>query len=151
MRLLIEDLETRVATRTQELEAAMLQVEQSWSEAVEANRMRTVWLSKIAHDLRAPLGIASTALSFMQDEGLGSLNTEQLAWIDKSLKSMRHIADLADSLFDISKLLQYLNLSLNNVYYTFLSYFFVCHFVLISNISTARANTCPGMRQPIFK
>ena len=102
--ILIEDLETRVASRTGELEAAMLQVEQSWAEAVEANRLRTVWLSKITHDLRAPLGIATAAMSFLQEGGLGSLNVDQLTWIEKSLKSMEHIADLADSLFDISKL-----------------------------------------------
>lgn len=101
---LIEGLEEKVAARTHELEQAKQQVEQSWAETIEANRMRTVWLSKIIHDLRAPLGISSASLSFLQEGGLGSLNDQQLEWIDKSLKSMMHMADLINDLFDLSKL-----------------------------------------------
>ncbi len=99
-----DDLEARVAARTKELKEAMQQVEQSWTEAVEANRLRTVWLSKVAHDLRAPLGIISTSLSLLEEGGLGELNDLQLEWIKKSLKMALHLSDLTNDLFDLSRL-----------------------------------------------
>ncbi|MFQ5578117.1 MAG: ATP-binding protein, partial [Anaerolineae bacterium] len=102
--ILIEELETRVAERTCELEAAMTQVEKSWAEAVEANRLRTVWVGNLAHDLGAPLAIASGALSMLQEETLGGLNAEQQEWIGKSLKAVQHAANLIEELFGLAKL-----------------------------------------------
>lgn len=99
-----EELEARVAARTRELQQAMLQVEKSWTEAVEANRLRTVWLGNVAHDLGAPLGIVSASLSFMQEGELGELNEGQLEWIGKSLRALRHISNLIDDLSDLSTL-----------------------------------------------
>ncbi len=92
-----DDLETRVAARTRELE-------KSWTEVVEANRLRTVWLSNVTHDLRAPLGITTASLSFLQEGGLGDLNDDQLTWVGKSLQAVYHTADLIDDLFDLFKM-----------------------------------------------
>jgi GAF domain-containing protein len=99
-----DDLEARVATRTQELEQAMLQVETGWAEAVEANRLRTVWLNNVVHDLRAPLVIISGSLSMLRDGGIGHLNPQQLEWINKSLETVTHIERLTSDLFDLSQL-----------------------------------------------
>ncbi len=101
---LIEGLENRVAVRTQELEEAMLQVEKSWTEAIEANRLRTVWMSKITHDLKAPLSIAAGALSLLEEGALGTLEPEQEEWISKSLKTVVHVTDLINHLFDLSSI-----------------------------------------------
>lgn len=92
-----DDLEARVAARTKELE-------RSWSEVIEANRLRTVWLSNVAHDLRAPLGIVTASLSFLQEGGLGPLNPNQMEWIGKSLKATQHTSSLTNDLFDLFKL-----------------------------------------------
>ncbi len=92
-----DELEARVAARTKELE-------RSWSEVIEANRLRTVWLSNVAHDLRAPLGIVTASLSFLQEGGLGPLNPNQLEWIGKSLKATQHTSSLTNDLFDLFKL-----------------------------------------------
>ena len=102
--MLIEDLEARVAARTQELEQAMLHVETGWHEAVEANRLRTVWLSKIAHDLKAPLAIAAGSLSLLEEGEFGPLNDEQLKWVDKSLKTVQHATNLINQISDLSSL-----------------------------------------------
>ena len=45
--MIIASLEERVAARTAELES-------SWQEAVEANKMRTTLIGQIAHDMRNP-------------------------------------------------------------------------------------------------
>ena len=92
-----DELEARVTARTRELE-------KSWSEVVEANRLRTVWLSNVAHDLRAPLGITTTSLSFLQEGGLGDLNAAQLEWVDKALKSALFTNRLINDLFDLFKM-----------------------------------------------
>ena len=92
-----DDLEARVEARTKELE-------QSWSEVIEANRLRTVWLSNLAHDLRAPLGITTTSLSFLQDGGLGELSEGQQEWVDKSLQAVQHTTGLINDLFDLFKM-----------------------------------------------
>jgi len=99
-----EELEARVSARTQELQTAMGQVESSWSEAVEANRLRTEWLNKVIHDLRAPLVIASGSLSILKDGGFGHLNPKQLEWVSKSLETVMHVKNLTDDLFDLSRL-----------------------------------------------
>jgi signal transduction histidine kinase len=99
-----EELEARVTIRTQELQAAMAQVESSWGEAVEANRLRTEWLNKVIHDLRAPLVIASGSLSMLKDGGFGHLNPKQLEWVSKSLETVLHVKNLTDDLFDLSRL-----------------------------------------------
>ena len=113
---LIEQLEARVAERTKELEEARQQLEKSWSEAVEANRLRMEWLSTISHDLRAPLGVTAASLSLIQDEELGPLTPQQREWIDKSLQSIKHITDLTDDIFSLSKIeLGALTLSRQNI------------------------------------
>jgi len=99
-----DDLEARVAARTNELEQAMLQVEQGWHEAIEANRLRTVWLNNVMHDLRAPLVIISGSLSMLRDGGFGYLNPKQLEWINKSLEMVMDVKNLTNDLFDLSGL-----------------------------------------------
>lgn len=99
-----DELETRVQARTRQLEQATQRLEESWHKAVESNRVRTVWLSQIAHDLRAPLGIASGALSLLNEGVLGSINAEQREWVEKSLHSVLHAATLTEDIFDLSRL-----------------------------------------------
>jgi signal transduction histidine kinase len=90
--------------RSRELEEAHDQLEKSWTEAVEANRLRTVWLSNLAHDLRAPLNIVTMTLSALEKGSLGELNAEQREWVTKSLTAVQHTKSLIDNLFDIFKI-----------------------------------------------
>lgn len=99
-----DELEKRVQTRTRALEVTKTQLERSWAATVEANRLRTVWLSQIAHDLRAPLGIAAGALELLYDGALGELNDEQLDWIAKSKQAVHHVATLAEDVLVLMRL-----------------------------------------------
>ncbi|GAB4424183.1 MAG: hypothetical protein Kow0031_03040 [Anaerolineae bacterium] len=95
--MLIDTLEERVATRTRQLE-------ESWANLVHANQLRTVWLSNIAHDIRAPLSVACTALSMLQKGDMGDLNDLQKEWVGKSLAATQHTINLVNDLFYLSKL-----------------------------------------------
>jgi signal transduction histidine kinase len=99
-----DDLEARVAARTRELEQALAQIEKSWAEAVETNRVRTVLLGNIAHDLRASVGIAVTAWELLKDGSLGPMNADQAGWIAKSQAAVTHSQHLLDDVFDLSRL-----------------------------------------------
>lgn len=99
-----EDLEARVQKRTKALQKAKADLEKSWSEAVEANRLRTEWSSKVVHDLRSPLTIVATTLELLQNKTFGDLNEEQLEWVKKSYDTVKHIENLTKDLFDISRL-----------------------------------------------
>lgn len=102
--MLNDDLEGRVTARTAELERAKENLERSWLEAVEANRLRTVFLSNVAHDIRSPLTMAVSALSLFKDGAIGNLNDEQLRWVDQMSTGIRHALDLIRDLFDLAKI-----------------------------------------------
>jgi len=98
-----DDLADRVAARTRELQAANQHLEQSWREATEANRLRTVSLSKVAHDIRAPLSMADNVLEALESGLLGPLTDTQREWLskaraalDRSLRLTRDVSQLAN-------------------------------------------------------
>ncbi len=99
-----DDLEARVAARTRELEQAKAQLEHSWTESVEANRLRTVLLGNVAHDLRSPLTIVIESLSLMQSGAFGDMTPEQAEWIGKSLDAAMYVLNLTNDIFDLTKI-----------------------------------------------
>lgn len=103
--LLITHLEKHVKQRTMELE-------RSWNESIEANRIRNELLSNVVHDIRAPLGIVMGTLSLMENQLLGHLTEEQQEWVAKALEASRHMKQLTADLLDLSKMeARYLSLN----------------------------------------
>lgn len=102
--ILIENLEERVQERTRELEDAKVNVEHSWMDAVEANRLRTVFLSNVAHDMRSPLSIVVGSLTMLSEGMLGELNGEQLEWVVKANNAANNALKLTNDVFDLVKL-----------------------------------------------
>ena len=99
-----DNLEERVAARTRELEQARAELEKSWLEAVEANRLRILLLSKIAHDLRSPLSLADNILEMMGSGMLGSFTSEQSGWLEKSHEAVGRSLRLTNDVVDLTKL-----------------------------------------------
>lgn len=102
--MLNEQLEARVEERTRELQSAKEYVEQAWHQAVEANRVRTTFLGNVAHDVRAPLSVAVTTLTLMEEDSFGKLNDEQRTWVRKTLRGVQHALDLIRDMFDLAKI-----------------------------------------------
>lgn len=99
-----EELEARITERTRELEAAKTSIEKNWHEAVEANRLGTVWLGNVAHDMRAPLTIVLSSLELLREGAFGELNPRQAEWIRRAYDAAGRALKLTDDVFDLSKL-----------------------------------------------
>ncbi len=99
-----DDLEARVAERTRELEFAKADVERSWADAVEANRLRTTMLGNLTHDFRSPLSIVIESLQLLEAGIFGDLNTDQLEWVSKALEASRYVLNLTNDVFDLTKI-----------------------------------------------
>jgi signal transduction histidine kinase len=99
-----DELEARVTARTKELEQAKAHVEEGWTEAVEVNRMRTVLLGNIAHDLRSPLSIVIQSLGLLREGALGDLNEAQSEWMGKALEAANYVLNLSNDVFDLTKI-----------------------------------------------
>jgi signal transduction histidine kinase len=101
--LLNAGLEAQVESRTAELAAAKHQVEVSWLEAVESNRIRTTMLGNIAHDMRSPIALSVGILKSLQEGIYGPLLPDQAMWIDRARQSLEHAINLTRDLFDLTR------------------------------------------------
>ncbi|XWX05527.1 ATP-binding protein (plasmid) [Aggregatilineales bacterium SYSU G02658] len=101
--LLANSLEERIRQRTTELELAVKQLERAWLDAVEANRIRTMILANIAHDIRSPIGLSISALQTIREGAFGALTDRQITWIDRVLESLDHAISLTGDVFDLTK------------------------------------------------
>jgi signal transduction histidine kinase len=99
-----DDLEARIAARTHELEEAKKAVEHSWMQAVEANRLSTVWLGNVAHDMRTPLSIVVSTLRMLMEGEFGALNEEQREWLNRAHEATERALKLTNDVFDLTKL-----------------------------------------------
>lgn len=95
--LLINNLETLVAERTAE-------VESSWREAVEANRLRTTLFSQLAHDMRTPASAVKLSLSMLNNPKYSQLSEQQAEWVERAIQANNHMTHLVQNVFDLSKL-----------------------------------------------
>jgi len=101
--LLNDALEARVAARTAELQQAMEQLERSWIDAVDFNRLRTLVLSSVAHDIRSPIALAYSALNTLHDGVFGPLESKQSEWIGRAMHSLQLALKLTEDIFDLVK------------------------------------------------
>lgn len=94
--MIIASLEERVAARTAQLEA-------SWREAIEANKMRTIFLGQLAHDMRTPATVIKFALSSLRNPKVGDLNPNQEKWVNRAIDGADQMNSLIANIFDLSK------------------------------------------------
>ncbi len=111
-----EDLEKRVADRTQELTEAnkRLQCELSQRQKTErelkrsmaaaeaANLAKSNFLANMSHELRTPLNHIIGFTELVADGSLGELNPAQKTTLDDTLQSSRHLLSLINDILDLT-------------------------------------------------
>lgn len=99
--ILNDDLAERVTSRTSELELAMQQLEQSWKEAVELDRVRTAFFAMVAHDIRSPLATIMFALDLLKEDTWDILDEMQRDWLETSIGMTTHVDQLTRDFLDL--------------------------------------------------
>jgi signal transduction histidine kinase len=91
-----EELEAKVAARTQELEAANTELQ-------AASRHKSQFLASMSHELRTPLNAIIGFSEVLLDRMAGELNAEQAEFVQDILSSGRHLLALINDILDLSK------------------------------------------------
>jgi PAS domain S-box-containing protein len=97
LRRLNEELEQRVALRTEELAAAMIR-------AQESDRLKSAFLTSMSHELRTPLNSIIGFTGVILQGLAGPLNEEQTKQLNMTRDSARHLLALINDILDISKI-----------------------------------------------
>jgi two-component system CheB/CheR fusion protein len=98
------ELETRVETRTAQLQAANDQLNIANNELARATRLKDEFLANMSHELRTPLNSILGLTEVLQEGIYGLLNQNQLATIETIEKSGNHLLALINDILDLAKI-----------------------------------------------
>ncbi len=104
VRRLNEDLEKRVAERTEELADLNRQLEQRNREVEHANRMKSQFLARMSHELRTPLNAIMGFADLLAEESAGPLQEKQRRFVGHIRAGARHLLQLINDVLDVSKI-----------------------------------------------
>ena len=90
--------DARAASEAREL-AALAEIEA----ARELDRMKSLFIHTISHELRNPLTSVVGYLELLEDDPLGALRPEQLRFVERALTSTKRLAALVDDLLDYAR------------------------------------------------
>lgn len=92
-----ESLEIKVATRTKELQTALVRAE-------SADRLKSAFLATMSHELRTPLNSIIGFTGIILQKLAGPLTEEQTKQLGMVRGSARHLLDLINDILDLSKI-----------------------------------------------
>lgn len=104
LKTLNEELEQRVASRTNELQLSRDELRVTNSALEKASRMKDEFLASMSHELRTPLTGILGLSEALQYQTYGQLTEKQVYVIKNIELSGRHLLDLINDILDVSKL-----------------------------------------------
>ncbi len=99
-----QQLETRVAQRTQELQYTNQQLSAANSELARATRLKDEFLANMSHELRTPLNAVLGMSEGLMTGVFGDLNERQMRSLSLIETSGRHLLDLINDILDVAKI-----------------------------------------------
>lgn len=100
----LQEKARQLAAQNEELLARERELKEKTREAVEANQLKTEFLSRISHELRTPLNPVIGFAELMLDEVPGPINEEQRQCLGDVLTAGKHLLDLVTEVLDISRI-----------------------------------------------
>ncbi len=104
LKTLNEELEQRVASRTNELQLNRDELRVTNSALEKASRLKDEFLASMSHELRTPLTGILGLSEALQYQTYGELTEKQVYVIKNIELSGRHLLDLINDILDVSKL-----------------------------------------------
>lgn len=92
-----DQLENKVAQRTEELQKANLRLQ-------ELDQLKTIFIASISHELRTPLSLIIGFTDIILQEISGEINQEQRRQFSLVKKNASHLLDLISDILDINKI-----------------------------------------------
>jgi PAS domain S-box-containing protein len=99
-----QQLESRVAQRTQELQDTNQQLSVANSELARATRLKDEFLANMSHELRTPLNAVLGMSEGLMTGVFGDLNERQMRSLSLIETSGRHLLDLINDILDVAKI-----------------------------------------------
>lgn len=97
LRILNDELETKVIARTQDLQQAIYALK-------KADQVKSQFLANMSHELRTPLNAIICCSEVLKDGIMGQLTEKQEKYITNILNSGTHLLQLINDILDISKI-----------------------------------------------
>jgi signal transduction histidine kinase len=90
-------------SRTRELNAANVQLEQAMQQVAEGSRHTSEFLANMSHEIRTPLNSIIGFSELLQDQLAGTLSEKHARFLTHIYKSGKHLLSLINDILDLSK------------------------------------------------
>lgn len=96
-------LEEKVAERTHALATALAELDEKSRQLQTVSRHKSEFLATMSHELRTPLHAIIGFSEILHEQMFGTLNEQQLDYLDDVLEASRHLLFLINDILDIAK------------------------------------------------
>lgn len=98
------NLERKVQERTRQLEENKQELQHSYDQLMEHDRLKTEFFSNVSHELRTPLTLILSPVENLLEQRLGPLSKEQHRVLDITRRNALRLLELINDLLDFAKL-----------------------------------------------
>jgi signal transduction histidine kinase len=94
----------RLGLKHLELSRAKKALENRNREVERVNQLKSEFLASMSHELRTPLNAIIGFSRLLEEQNVGTLNTEQMNYVQHVAKAARHLLSLINDILDLSKI-----------------------------------------------